>query len=104
MTLFLHFKLLKININIYFSALLIYKCLNNSLDNNFFHIRTNERYRFRVNYMLEIPQVQSNQSQTCITYYEVKIWNQLPLYMKTKATLNSFKHALKKFLLTYYQQ
>lgn len=68
--LFLNMKLLKTSeINTYFSALLIYKCLNDFTDNLYFRYRRIERYSMRGADLLKHPAALSNQSQTsiCIT-------------------------------------
>ena len=101
--LFIETKLLKLKeINIYFSTLFVYKCLNNIIQNKFYTFRTNIRYTFREHSLLEVPHVRSNQSQTCITYCGAKIWNQLPLSLRTVPSLTSFKLNLKKYLLSSY--
>ena len=82
-SLFLNFKLLKLyDVNVYFSAILVYKCLNNLCAHTFFSIRHNARYGLRGENTVEVPALHSDQYRTCILYHGAKIWNQLPANIK----------------------
>ena len=99
---FCKMKLLKFtDINIYCCALFVYKSLA-SPDNSFFIRRNNARYAFRVDDLLNIPLIHSKQSESCILYHGVKIWNDLPAVIRNSQSLAQFKTRLKSHLLSFY--
>ena len=90
------------DINTYCCALYVYKSVNNHISNDFFQFRVNERYPLRNNNILDTPYMRTTQSQTSIRYHGVKVWNDLPSFVKEKTSVTSFKKALKLFLLSQY--
>ena len=99
---FFRMKFLKVtDINVYCSALFVYKSLI-SPDNNFFVRRTNQRYPLRFDDQLTTPVTHSQQSESCILYHGVKIWNNLPTLIRSSLTLAQFKTRLKSHLLSLY--
>ena len=96
-------KVLKFeDMNKYCCALFVYKALQGSIDCSLFQIRVNDRYPTRYNNQLEIPLLNSSQTQRSIIYHGVKIWNALPALLKENISVDSFKFNLKKFLLSKY--
>ena len=101
--LFSEFGLLKLDdINIYCSALFVYKALNGLIENNMFNVRVNNRYNMRNTNLLDTPLMLTQQSQSFIGYHGVKVWNELPSIIREKSTLDNFKQSLKMFLLNRY--
>ena len=99
---FCSLKLLKfIDINKYFSALFVFKSLK-IYNNNIFQLRNTENYGLRFPNMLIIPITRSNQSEQCIQYHGVIIWNDLPTEVRNASSITSFKRILKKHLLLQY--
>ena len=100
---FSNLRLLKFeDINVYCCALYVFKSLNSLIDNQYFQYRNNERHDLRNPDLLRLPQVKSSQSQSSIRYYGVKVWNQIPSYIRQKTTIQSFKSSLKDYLLSKY--
>jgi len=92
-------KLLKLrDINTYFCALFIFKCIN-IYENNLFRFRNDLRYPLRSNSLLKHPTIGSNQSKTCILYHGVSVWNNLPSHLHNAPSLLSLKKSLKTHLL-----
>lgn len=90
-------------INIYCCAIFVYKCLNKFIENKYFQIRIQNRYNLRTINVLHIPLMTSSQSQSCISYHGVKVWNNLPQNIRAMTTLAGFKKSLKSLLLSRYQ-
>ena len=101
---FLRLKTLKLeDINIYCTALYVFKAVNNLIENKYFQFRTNEFHRLRHTDLLQVPIVRSTQSQKFVNYHGVKVWNALPAEIRDKTSVNSFKFSLKKYLLDKYR-
>ncbi len=90
------------DINIYCTAIYVYKSINNDNYTEIFNFRSNERYSLRNTRDLEIPALTSNQSQKSIKYHGVKVWNALPQYVRDKSSPSGFKISLKSYLLSKY--
>ena len=89
-------------VNTCFCAVYVYKSLNNLSANKYFKYRTNPFYSLRNPDLLRLPASRSMQSQSFIGYHGAKIWNALTPDIRNKSTLQSFKAALKQFLLNKY--
>lgn len=99
---FKHLKLLKFNdINIYFCAVYVFASIN-LMQNGIFNFRNNANYQLRNSNLLVIPQFNSTQSKSCITYHGVVIWNNLPTAIKELDNIVIFKRTLKWHLLSCY--
>ena len=95
-------KLLKMKeINEYFISVYVFNSLN-LLENNIFNYRNNPNYQLRNPLSLQIPQIYSSQSKSCILYHGVAIWNSLPLSIRNIGNINTFKRKLKEYLLSHY--
>lgn len=95
-------RFLKFNeIKIYLCALFVFKSLN-LYNNNLFHLRNTDSYGLRFPNMLTVPLIRSKQSESCIRYYGVNIWNDLPTHVRNVSSITSFKRLLKIYLLSQY--
>ena len=100
---FASLKVLKfVDVVNYFHAVYVFKSLNGIKENNYFHRRTNAAYNLRNGDTLQTPVASSTQTQRFIAYHGAKIWNSLPLNIRNKNTLSSFKTSLKSFYITSY--
>ena len=99
---FKNLKLLKFNdINIYFCAAYVFASINIT-QNGIFNSRSNANYQLRNSNLLEIPQINSIQSKSCITYHGVSIWNNLPTAIREINNISKFKLKLKRHLISCY--
>ena len=95
-------RFLKFNeIKMYFCALFVFKSLK-LYNNNLFHLRNTDSYGLRFPNVLTVPMTRSKQSESCIRYYSVNIWNDLPTQVRNASTITSFKRLLKIYLLSQY--
>ena len=102
-SIFLDLNILKLeDVNIYCCAIYVYKSLNNITENKYFTYRVNEFHSLRNADLLRLPAVRSTQSKRYINYHGVEIWNSLPPNIRNKTSIQSFKIALKKYLLNRY--
>ena len=91
----------------YFTACLIYKCLNNSapkqLAETFEYVHQHHDYRTRsaTNKDLLLPRAKTSLFQHSFAYYGAKIWNQLPLNIRNSSSICTFKSNFKQ---TYKQE
>ena len=93
-------KLLKLDEIIkYCSSLFVFKSIS-IYNTNLFTYRVNQRYPLRNNNCLNIPRMQSSQSQSCILYRGPKTWNSLPDHVRNCLTLQSFKKCLKSHIIS----
>ena len=100
---FLDLNILKLeDVNIYCCAIYVFKSLNNITENKYFTYRVNEFHSLRNADLLRLPAVRSTQSKRYINYHGVEIWNSLPPNIRNKTSIQSFKIALKKYLLNRY--
>ena len=103
---FLNLNILKVNeINTYFSGIFVYKSLNNlSFPSNYFFSVENlvPSYNLRNLTNLRPTQAGSLQSQSSPSFYCSNTWNNIPLEIRHKPSVPSFKHALKQYLLNLY--
>ena len=91
------------DINIYCTAIFVFKALKNPFIVNFdFRYRLNDRYVLRNSNLLEVPLVRSSQSQSFVHSRGVEVWNHLPDRIKAITSLQSFKAALKQHLIMNY--
>ena len=74
---------------------------------DYFHLRDNFQHNYNLRNSnqlnLHIEYVGSLQSQTSPSYYASQFWNSLPLEIKSKPSLNSFKKALKDSIIESYR-
>ena len=102
---FLNLGFLKLkDINIYFCSIFVYKILNNLAQPlNYFHlVNESNTYNVRNSNNLRPPLVGSSQSQTSPAYYSCLVWNDLPIDIRSRPSIASFKLALKSHLLQKY--
>ena len=90
------------DVNVYFTAVFVYKTINNLNSLQLFNFRLNERYNLRYSNDLVIPALASAQSQKSVAYHGVTIWNALPVHIRERPSLSTFKIALKCHLLSKY--
>ena len=98
--LFSSMKLLTLEgINEYIVAIFVYKCLNSVEFNHWYRYRETE-YLTRGSSLalLEVPIISNLHSEQCIKYRGARVWNQIPLQVRSK-TYNSFKIELKSLIL-----
>ena len=94
------------DINKYFTLVFIYKSLNNlTYPQNYFHLNT-EYHNFNLRNPLNIraPRYRSKKRQSSPSYYGCSIWNSLPVELRMKPSLASFKSSLKRHLLNQYNR
>ena len=86
----------------YFALIFVYKSLNNlSHPFNYFH-SFNHVYNLRITDNLRVPLLESGQGQSSISFYGCHLWNELPLEIKNKPGLGSFKFSLRRHLINHY--
>ena len=86
----------------YFSLVFVYKSLNNiSYPLNYFEY-FNYTYNLRIQNNLRAPLMRSSQSQTSISFFGCHLWNDLPIRIRNKPSLGSFKHSLRRHLIDQY--
>ena len=88
-------------INTYYTALYVYKCINNILYNDTifsFSVETHNR-DLRDPLRLRVPRCASTQRQQYIRCHGCNVWNSLPLIIRNSESLRIFKTRLKLFLL-----
>ena len=87
-------------INIYYTALYVYKCINNIIynDSNFsFAVETHNR-DLRDPMRLRAPRCATIQRQQYIGCHGCNVWNSLPLTVRCSESLMIFKRRLKIFI------
>ena len=88
----------------YFALVFVYKSLNNiSCPLNYFEYSTHT-YNLRRQNNLRAPFMRSSQSQTSISFFGCHLWNDLPLEIRNKPSLGSFKHSVRRRLMAQYSQ
>ena len=99
---FKNLKLLKLNdINVYTCATYVSTSLN-LRQNDLFNSRHNPNYPLRHSKFLQIPRFLSLQSESCILYHGVTVWNSLPAAIREINNIQTFKSKLKEHLLSRY--
>ena len=101
---FIHMKILKLDDTVTYSAMVYtYKVLNNITQSSL-NLTLNLNDRFRHNNVLDliIPFVRSTQSQQYPHYYCPQIWNELPVEIRTRPPVMTFKNSLKHYLIGKY--
>ena len=101
--LFKHLQLLNFNdIISYFNLVFTYKCLNGlSCPVSYFSLAQDfHNYNLRNINSLRPKFFNTSQGQTSPSYYSALIWNDLPVYLRNKPNINSFKYSLKLYLLS----
>ena len=89
---------------IYFTACLVYKCLNQQapiyLTHRFQYMNQyhNINTRSASNKDLAIIKANTSYFQHSLTYYGAKTWNQIPLIVRNSESLSVFKQRIKKHL------
>ena len=53
---------------------------------------------------LNIPKTKTSYGDRAFQNYAPHLWNSLPLYLKTKESISSFKRHLKHYLFTYFEE
>ena len=86
----------------YCSAVYVYKSIKSLRGNKYFRPRENTAYNLRNNDLLTIPLARTTQSQQFISFRGTKLWNSLPVVLKNKASLHSFKSSLKSYYIARY--
>ena len=82
-------------------ATFVYKSLHNQGDHNF-RRRANPNYNMRNDSVLIPPRMRSSQSQTSALYQSVQVWNSIPITIRSKPSVASFKRAYKLDILSGY--
>ena len=102
--LFKRLNLLKLNeINKLNATLLVFKSLNEFITSPIPYVHQNfGPYNLRRRETLFIPFSRSSQSQRFIAIRGARLWNELPLEIRSCRTVHSFKRKLKKHYLTQY--
>ena len=85
------------------TAQFVYKSLNRLIPSpvNFQNRIVNE-YNLRTQNLIDIPPYQSRQTELFIHVRGAKLWNDLPLEIRRKANVYSFKNSLKNIYLVSY--
>ena len=95
-------KILPLNDQLKFNkGVLMFKVKNNHVPNyltNLFH-RNTSRYQNYKN-RFSIPQARVDLFKTSFSFSGSFLWNSLPMYVTSSASLTSFKDNLRKFLLS----
>ena len=104
---FLNFLKLK-DINVFSACCFVYRSVNSlALPVNYYHFidDNQQNYNTRILNQLNlcIPFAGSTQGQTSPSYYACHFWNCLPLEIKSKPSLFSFKKSLKDSLINSYR-
>ena len=88
-------------LNKYYTALYVYKCINNLLynDNNFTFASDIHHRNLRDTLRLRAPRYATIQRQRYILCHGCHVWNSLPEEIKLNESLISFKRHLKIFIL-----
>ena len=83
------------------NALLVYKSLRNGC-NQFFNIYNSEDHNTRRNNSnsLPVPNILTTHSRQSIRWMGCKVWNSLPIELRTLQNYNTFKLEYKQLLLT----
>ena len=103
----LNFLKLK-DINQFSACCFVYKSLNMlALPIDYFHLLDNFQHNYNTRNLnqlnLHIPFASSLQSQSSPSYYACQYWNSLPLEIKSKPSIISFKKALKDLIIFSYR-
>ena len=103
--LFRELKVLKlIDINKLNTAIFVYKSLNNVIRSPInFQYRNGNAYNLRNQQNLDIPLHHSRQTELFIEVRGARLWNDIPIEIKLKPNVDSFKFNLKKYYLNSYQ-
>ena len=98
---FASFSLLTLDdINIYITALFVYKCLHSIEFRDWFRERSHSYpTRFDETLPLTVPRIANKHSEQCISYRGPVIWNELPVDIREQ-TYNCFKIRLKRLLFS----
>ena len=93
-------KILKLqDINYFCSCTFVFKSLNNILYPNYYFEYAGEHHNYILrnvtNLDLAIPFVRSSQSQTSPMFYSSHDWNNLPIEIRNRFSISSFKLNLK---------
>ena len=102
--LFKKLKLLKLcDVNNLNSAQFVYKSIHELIPSPISFVQQAPGpYNLRHREVLYVPFTRSKQSQRFILVRGAKLWNDLPLEMRTCRTINSFKKRLKRYYLDQY--
>ena len=82
-------------------ATFAYRSINNQNDHNF-RARANPNYNLRNPSLLVPPRMRTIQSQTSASYQSVQLWNTIPVQIRNKPSVASFKRSFKMHLLSAY--
>ena len=110
MNIYLHYNILTFdNIFRYFTLLKLYRFLNNlEIDTNrdiylsIFNsqIDHNHHTRFKAHLNFQPPFFHKSKCQQSFVFQSLKLWNELPIYLKQNQTYNQFKFGLKSHLIS----
>ena len=86
------------------TALFVYKSLNNHISSPInFQIRNVEGYNLRNQQNIAIPIHSSRQSELFVHVRGARLWGEIPIEIRNKSSVNSFKYCLKKHYLEMYR-
>ena len=91
----------------YHCAVIVYKTMNNMTPIYMSEIITfakNETYSLRSsvhNDLVVKTKPRTKYYKDTFAYYSMNIWNETPIYLRNCASLTSFKHDYKKYLLNH---
>ena len=96
--------ILKLNeINKYFSCIFAYKSINQLTHPfNYFTFPDRQTHNLRYSTNLRTPLMRTTQSQTSPSFYICNHWNSLPVDIRSKPSVVSFRSSLKRHLLAQY--
>ena len=99
-------EILKINeLHVYFSGIFVHKILNNLMyPNNYLDhaVNQNTTYSLRNSLDLRPHFSSSSQGQSSPKYYCTQIWNNIPIDIRNRPSVSSFKSSFKQHLLLRY--
>ena len=94
------------DLNYYHGSIFVYKSLNGlTYPCDYFEIIENTtRYPLRNSLNVRPPLPHSTQSKTSAAFYCCALWNKLPLFIRSKPSVASFKFSIRKYLVDKYSQ
>ena len=94
-----------LDINKVNTLVFVYKSLNNVIRSPIdFQYRIINEYNLRNNQPLVIPLHHTKQTELFVHVRGSRLWNEIPIELRLKPNVNSFKFNLKKYYLDFYQQ
>ena len=94
-----------LDINKVNTLVFVYKSLNNVIRSPIdFQYRIINEYNLRNNQSLVIPLHHTKQTELFVHVRGSRLWNEIPIELRLKPNVNSFKFNLKKYYLDFYQE